>query len=140
MAERPKEVGEIDRLTQASPFPIKRRRNEMKINLSNLMRDAWRRYKDEENRHSFATCLKLAWMAAKGNKGYCFHLEAERTAITAYLLKLLKLVREGLADIHDEHKIEIIRAALLRSVDRNGIAVLDGKTVGICKYAIRNAA
>ena len=112
----------------------------MKINLSNLMRDAWRRYKEEGNHHTFATCLKLAWMAAKGGKGYCFHLEAERAAITAYLLILIRLIREGLADIHDEHKAEIIRAALLRSVDRNGIAVLDGKTVGICKYAIRNAA
>lgn len=109
----------------------------MKINLSNLMHDAWRRFKAEDNHHTFATCLKLAWAAAKGGKGYCFHLEAERAAITAYLLKL---IRGGLEDIHEQHKAEIIRAALLRSVDRNGIAVLDGKTVGICKYAIRNAA
>ena len=112
----------------------------MKINLANLMRSAWQRFKAEGNRFTFATCLKLAWAEAKGGKGYCFHLEAERAAITSYLLKLLKLMREGLADIHDEHKAEIIRAALMRSVDKNGIAVLDGKTVGICKYAIRNAA
>ena len=30
--------------------------------------------------------------------------------------------------------------ALLKGIDALGIAVLDGKTVGLCKYAIRNAA
>lgn len=112
----------------------------MRINLSDLMRGAWQRFRAEGNSFTFATCLKLAWMEAKGQKGYTFRLEAERAAITAYLMKLVKLMREGLADIHQLHKVEILRAALLRSVDEQGIAVLDGKTVGICKYAIRNAA
>lgn len=112
----------------------------MRINLSELMRSAWRRFRSEGNSFTFATCLKLAWMEAKGMKGYTFHLEAERGAITAYLMKMVRLVRAGLADIHEQHKMEILRAALLRSVDAQGIAVLDGKTVGICKYAVRNAA
>ena len=113
----------------------------MRINLSDLMRSAWQRFRSEGNRFTFATCLKLAWMEAKGSRratpsGW----RAERAAITAYLMKLVKLVRAGLADIHQQHKVEILRAALLRSVDAQGIAVLDGKTVGICKYAVRNAA
>lgn len=112
----------------------------MKYNLSNLMRSAWQRFKDAANRYTFATCLKLAWCEAKGYKGYTFHLEAERAAVTAYLLKLVQLIRSGAADIHDEHKAEIIRAALLRTVDAAGLTVHDGKTVGILKYAVRNAA
>lgn len=112
----------------------------MRVNLSTLMQSAWQRFKAEGNAFTFATCLKLAWMEAKGCKGYTFRLEAERAAITAYLMKLVRLMRAGLADIHQLHKVEILRAALLRSVDAQGIAVLDGKTVGVCKYAIRNAA
>ena len=41
--------------------------------------------------------------------------------------------------IHDAHKLEILRAALLLPVDAVGVAVADGKTVGLCKYAVRNA-
>jgi len=52
----------------------------------------------------------------------------------------VQLIRSGAADIHDEHKAEIIRAALLRTVDAAGLTVHDGKTVGILKYAVRNAA
>ncbi len=111
-----------------------------KINLRALMLEAWQRFKAEGNEYTFATCLKLAWCTAKGYKGYTFHLDPERAAITAYLLKLVKRIKEGLADIHEQHKAEIIRAALLRSEDRNGVSVHDGKTVGILKYAIRNAA
>ena len=49
-------------------------------------------------------------------------------------------MRAGLADIHEQHKVEHLRAALLTPCDRLGVAVLDGKTVGLCKYALRNAA
>ena len=71
----------------------------MRINLSSLMRSAWQRFRTGEGRFTFATCLKLAWMEAKGQKGYTFHMEAERAAVSAYLMKLVKLARAGLADI-----------------------------------------
>lgn len=105
----------------------------MKYNLPTIMRRAWqiRRQKG----FSIATALRLAWREAKGEKGYAFKLENARALITAYLVKLMGQI----ADIHDAHKVEILWAALLLPCDSEGIAVTDGKTVGICKYAMRNA-
>ena len=102
-------------------------------NLTTIMRRAWeiRRQKG----FTLATALRLAWREAKGEKGYAFKLENARALITAYLVKLLGQI----ADIHDVHKVEILRAALLLPCDSEWIAVTDGKTVGVCKYAMRNA-
>jgi hypothetical protein len=50
-------------------------------------------------------------------------------------MKLVKAVK----DVHDQHKLEILRAALLLPMDETGMVVTDGKTVGLCKYACRNA-
>ncbi len=52
----------------------------------------------------------------------------------------LKQMHAGLDDIHALHKFNCLRAALLKGVDALGVAVMDGKSVGLCKYAIRNAA
>ena len=68
-------------------------------------------------------------------KGYTFKLDNARALITAYLVKLMGTI----SDIHDVHKVEILRAALLLPCDAVGMAVTDGKTVGVCKYAMRNA-
>lgn len=105
----------------------------MKYNLASIMRRAWGLRR--EKGYTMTTALRLAWMEAKGNKGYAFRLEEARAQITAYLVKLGKAI----ADIHDQHKLEILRAALLLPVDALGLAVADGKTVGLCKYACRNA-
>ena len=102
-------------------------------NLATIMRRAWELRR--EKGFTLATSLRLAWREAKGEKGYTFKLENARALITAYLVKLIRNVQ----DIHDQHKVEILRAALLLPVDELGIAVTDGKTVGVCKYAIRNA-
>ena len=101
--------------------------------MKNIMLRAWelRRAKG----YTMATALRLAWREARGEKGYTFRLENARALITAYLVKLIRNVQ----DIHDQHKVEILRAALLLPVDALGIAVTDGKTVGVCKYAMRNA-
>lgn len=85
--------------------------------------------------YTMSTALRLAWREARGEKGYAFKLENARAMITAYLVKLIRNVQ----DIHDQHKVEILRAALLLPVDALGVAVTDGKTVGVCKYAVRNA-
>lgn len=85
--------------------------------------------------YTMSTALRLAWREARGDKGYTFKLENARAMITAYLVKLIRNVQ----DIHDQHKVEILRAALLLPVDALGVAVTDGKTVGVCKYAVRNA-
>ena len=85
--------------------------------------------------YTMSTALRLAWREAKGEKGYTFRLENARALITAYLVKLMSAIR----DIHDQHKVEILRAALLLPVDALGVAVMEGKTVGLCKYAMRNA-
>lgn len=105
----------------------------MKYNLASIMRRAWGLRR--EKGYTMTTALRLAWMEAKGNKGYAFRLEEARAQITAYLVKLGKAI----ADIHDQHKHDILRAALLLPVDAAGLAVTDGKTVGLCKYACRNA-
>ena len=137
----------------------------MKYNLASFMRRAWGLRR--EKGYTMTTALRLAWMEAKGNKGYAFRLEEARAQITAYLVKLGKAI----ADIHDQHKLEILliarptaaprrgfrpagrfacpraqgavpaplMAALLLPVDAAGLAVTDGKTVGLCKYACRNA-
>ena len=109
----------------------------MKYNLSGIMRRAWelRRAKG----YTLSTALKLAWGEAKGQKSYAFRLENERASISPYLVKLRNALLAGLEDIHEQHKFDILRAALLASCDSQGIAVMDGKTVGLCKYAVRNA-
>lgn len=108
----------------------------MKYNLRSIMCRAWEIRRG--TRYTFVTALKLAWAEAKGERVYTFNLENARACITAYLVKLGKVF----ADIHQQHKHDILRAALLAPVDAAGVAgvaVLDGKTVGVCKYASRNA-
>lgn len=109
----------------------------MKYNLKQIMRRAWALRR--ERSLTLCTALKIAWAEAKGEKVYTFNLDAERAAITAYIVKLGKQLRAGLDDIHALHKYNILSAALLKGCDALGIAVMDGKSVGLCKYAIRNA-
>ena len=103
------------------------------MNLKDIMLRAWELRKAKG--YTMATALRLAWREARGEKGYTFKLENARALITAYLVKLIRNVQ----DIHDQHKVDILRAALLLPVDALGVAVTDGKTVGVCKYAMRNA-
>lgn len=102
-------------------------------NLRSIMSRAWeiRRVKG----YTMMTALRLAWKEAKGQKGYAFNLEEGRAMISSYLVRLVKAAK----DIHDQHKLEILRSALLLPVDAMGIAVMEGKTAGLCKYACRNA-
>lgn len=105
----------------------------MKYNLATIMRRAWELRR--EKGYTLATALRLAWREAKGEKGYTFNLENARALISSYLVKLVEAVK----DIHDQHKLDILKAALLLPVDSVGVAVMEGKTVGLCKYACRNA-
>lgn len=105
----------------------------MKYNLNQIMRRAWALRK--EKGYTMMTALRLAWAEAKGEKVYTFNLENARAQITAYLVKLAGMIY----DIHDQHKHDILRAALLISCDSDGLAVMGGKMVGLCKYAVRNA-
>ena len=105
----------------------------MKYNLTAIMRRAWELRK--AHGYTMMTALRLAWREAKGEKGYTFKLDNARALITAYLMRLIRNVQ----DIHDQHKVEILRTALLLPCDELGLAVTDGKTVGVCKYAMRNA-
>lgn len=89
----------------------------------------------DEGLNLIRTALRLAWAEAKGIKAYTFKLDNARALITAYLTRLIRAVK----DIHDQHKVDILRAALLLPCDELGVAVADGKTVGVCKYAMRNA-
>ena len=109
----------------------------MKYDLVWIMRRAWELHR--EKGFTLSTSLKLAWAEAKGQKAYAFRLENERASISSYLVKLRKALLAGLEDIHEQHKFDILRAALLANCDSQGIAVMDGKTVGLCKYAVRNA-
>lgn len=105
----------------------------MKYNLTHIMCRAWELRRERD--YTMMTALRLAWREAKGEKGYTFNLENARAMISSYLMKLVEAVK----DIHDQHKLEILRAALLLPCDELGIAVMEGKTVGLCKYACRNA-
>ena len=71
---------------------------------------------------------------------YFFNLDENRDAVKAYLVKLGAALEVGLDDIHQIHKHEILTAALGYQMDKEGVAVVDGKTVGLLKYAVRNAA
>lgn len=102
-------------------------------NLQKIMRRAWELRR--EKGFTMMTALRLAWAEAKGEKVYTFRLENARAQISAYLVKLVREIR----DIHDQHKLEILKAALLLPMDAVGMVVTDGKTVGLCKYACRNA-
>lgn len=110
----------------------------MKYNLVQIMHRAWALLR--EKGYTLSTALKLAWGEAKGMKRYAFNLEDARASVTSYLVKLCKALHAGLDDIHAMHKYDILRAALLADCDSQGVAVFDGKTVGLCKYAARNAA
>ena len=103
----------------------------MRYNLKEIMRRAWQIRK--ERGFSLMTALRLAWKEAKGMKGYTFNMEAHRASITAYLLGLV------VQTIHDQHKRETLLEALKTPCDGDGLAVLEGKAVGLCKYAVRNA-
>ena len=103
------------------------------MNLHQIMKNAWAIRK--EKGYTMRTALRLAWAEAKGQRAYTFNLENARAQITAYLVKLATAIR----DIHGQHKLDILRAALLVSCDSDGLAVMDGKMVGLCKYAIKNA-
>ena len=106
----------------------------MKFNLVSIMRRAWELRKVKG--YTLRTALKLAWAEAKGCKFYAFNLENSRASISSYLVKL---IRAGFSDIHDLHKHDALRAALLLPCDALGVAVMDGKTCGLCKYAVINA-
>ncbi len=105
----------------------------MKYDLTTIMRRAWALRR--EKGYAIGTARRRAGAEAKGSKAYTFRLEDARAAISAYLVRLAG----ALVDIHQQHKYDILRAALLAPVDAAGLAVLDGKAVGLCKYAVRNA-
>ena len=105
----------------------------MKYNLTEIMCRAWALRR--EKGYTMMTAMRLAWREAKGEKVYTFNLENARALISSYLMKLVKDVK----DIHEQHKLDILKAALLIPCDKLGFAVMEGKTVGLCKYACRNA-
>lgn len=103
----------------------------MKINLHNLMTRAWEIRKTDGC--SMSEALRLAWTEIKTAK-YTFDMNANRESVVSCLVKLVANIR----DIHDQHKADILRAALrLDTID--GIATMCGKWVGLCKWAVRNA-
>ncbi len=59
----------------------------MKYNLVSIMRRAWELRR--EKGYTMPTALRLAWMEAKGTKGYAFKLENARAQITTYLVQLM---------------------------------------------------
>ena len=73
-------------------------------------------------------------------KAYTFQMnESRRAMIEAYTAQLTCSIIEGNADVHEIHKGNIIRAALQAPI-KNEIIILDGKSVGLLKYALRQAA
>lgn len=100
------------------------------FDLHYIMRRAWTLRK--EKGYTMGTALRLAWGEAKGVKRYALNLENLRALISGYLARLI------VTDEHQQHKRDALRMALLAPVDALGVAVLDGKTTGLCKYAARN--
>ena len=111
-----------------------------KYNLSQIMTRAWQIIR--ETGTDLSTALRLAWYEAKTGvkKAYTFQMnESRRAMIEAYTAQLTCSIIEGNADIHEIHKGNIIRAALQAPI-KNEIIILDGKSVGLLKYALRQAA
>lgn len=99
-------------------------------NLKNLMLRAWDIRRADGC--SMADALRQAWTEIK-TAAYDVHMDEKRDVLTAFLATML------IADIHDQHKADIIRAALRADVV-DGVARLCGKWTGIIKWAIRKAA
>lgn len=89
-----------------------------------------------------STALRLAWAEHKsGKKAYTYHMtDYRRAMVETYLCTLVCLILAGeVDDVHQVHKANILGAALQLNA-KNGLVVTDGKTVGLLKYAVRNAA
>ena len=111
-----------------------------KFDMSQIMTRAWAIVK--EKALDISTALRLAWFEAKsGIKAYAFRMnETRRAAVETYLTALGCAILSGETDdVHEIHKHNIIRQALQAPV-KNGTAILDGKSVGLLKFAMRQAA
>ncbi len=106
----------------------------MKYNLSEIMRRAWSLRGDRGC--TMMTALRIAWAEAKGEKVYTFNVENVRAAISSYLVKLAGAI----TDIHQQHKYDALREALLLPVDTMGVAVMPGKSVALIQMPLPHAA
>ena len=92
---------------------------------------------------TMSAALRLAWFEHKNGikKAYAYHMTAFRRAmIEAYVCSLGCAILSGeVDDVHQIHKYNIIGQALQLS-DKDELVITDGKTVGLLKYAVRNAA
>lgn len=102
-----------------------------KINLVNLMLRAWDIRRADGC--TMAEALRAAWAEVKAAK-YGVHMNEKRDSVTACLVKLVANAQ----DIHDLHKIDILRAALRAEVV-DGVAMMCGKWAGLVKWAVANA-
>ena len=92
---------------------------------------------------TMSVALRLAWCEYKLSlkKAYTYRMtDYRRAMIESYLCTLGCMIIAGeVEDIHQIHKYNILGAALQLTV-KDGVLVTDGKTVGLLKYAVRNAA
>ena len=100
------------------------------------MKRAWQLRK--EHGYTLATAMRLAWAELKGVKLYAMHLGHDRRkAISLYLDQMLE---NHLTGAHDLSKYQTLRNALRLPEDTADVVVMDGKSCGLCKYAIRQMA
>ena len=110
--------------------------------MKEIMTRAWEIRKANDGM-TMSAALRLAWFEHKNGikKAYAYHMTAFRRAmIEAYVCMLGCSILSGeVDDVHQIHKYNILAEALQMS-DKEGLVVTDGKTVGLLKYAVRNAA
>ena len=107
-----------------------------------IMTRAWV-LRRENPEMTMSIALRLAWCEYKNGlkKAYAYHMDGyRRTMIESYVCVLgCAIVNGEVDDVHQIHKYNILGQALQLSV-KDGVLVTDGKTVGLLKYAVRNAA
>lgn len=99
------------------------------INLKNIMLRAWDLRRSDGC--SMAEALRMAWAEVKAAT-YAVHMQEKRESVVSCLAKLV------ITDIHQQHKADILRAAL-RADMVDGVAMLWGKAAGLVSWAVRNA-
>ena len=113
-----------------------------KFDTAAIMTRAWEIRREREISMSLA--LRLAWCEAKGGlkKAYYWHMTEDRRAeVESFVCRLgCEILRARLAgedvDKHMVSKCNILAQALTLST-KEGMVVVDGKTVGLLKHAVR---
>lgn len=102
---------------------------------ASVMERAWDIHKVD--RVEMSSALRKAWDEAHNAK-YSYQMTDERREAIEKVANRVEIGLKEKFNIHEAHKVIILRAALRIKVV-NGVAMMFGQQVGLCKWALRNA-